>query len=127
MITAIELNLESTSRGDIRDELVKKFLSESPGTGAGELTSKYNYLVETIEHQNVTHKIILNRPAYLNKGFDFIVIYDGHNFNAGKKSIRTHKGIAKEYNAQKTAAPSHNHICDDLKLKKNGCNRTKNN
>lgn len=119
MIIRDEIELESTTRAGIRNELVNAFLKESPGTGSKEFTSKYNYVAEKIVNQQETHTIILKRPAYLNKGFDFIVTYHGHNFNEGKKTTRKIKGVSKECNASTTSAPSHSHICDDLRLKRN--------
>lgn len=61
--------LVSTTRTDIRNELIKLFLEEIPGTGTGDKSSKYEYIVETYS----TYNISLNRPALLNKGFDFTV------------------------------------------------------
>ena len=113
-----QITLKSSSREDIRSELVNIFLKEIPGTGTMESTSKYDYLVEKILLGAGIHNIILKRPAYLNKGFDFIVTYSDFNFNSGKKYFRDYKGVQKEYNLPKTSAPSHPHIIYDLKNKK---------
>jgi hypothetical protein len=111
MIKEINLNLKSTTREGIRAELVNEFLKEACGTGKKEFTSKYNYHVETVVGKGYNYKIVLKRPAYLNKGFDFIVSFPGHNFNEGLLNKKGHK-------ARKNDAPSHPHITNDLKLKK---------
>ena len=88
MLSEKIFKLKSTNRLDIRRDLVQLFLKETPGTGTGDSTSKYNYLVEKFKYQGKTQKVILKRPAYLNKGFDFRVTVLGHNFNEGIKSTR---------------------------------------
>ena len=75
-------SLFSTDRISARREIVELFLEENFGTGNGDFASKYTYVVEA--YQN--YKVLLQRPAPLNKGFDFIVKIDGVYFsNNGKK------------------------------------------
>jgi hypothetical protein len=111
MIQVVHFVLKSTSRVGIRNELVQLFLNENCGTGTKELTSKYNYTVECTTINNLTYSIILKRPAYLNKGFDFIVSFPDYNFNEGLKK-------KNGSNANRTNAPSHTHISNDLRNKK---------
>ncbi len=59
----------STTRGDLRKEIVNWFLDEKPGQGKNDLASRYRYIVETFKE----YSVVLDRPAYLNKGFDFAV------------------------------------------------------
>ena len=75
--------LLSDNRTDVRKEMVMLFLDEVAGTGKGENTSKYNYIVESY----LQYKIIIKRPGQLNKGFDFIVHIDGIKF---VKNIERH-------------------------------------
>ena len=99
----IELSLPDNLYGKreaIREFIVKEFLKEKSGEGTGELSSKYSYVVE----KNDNDYLFLARPAYLNKGMDFIVCFKNERFEnkKGKKSNR----------------PSHNNIIDDLITKK---------
>jgi len=92
-----------TNRRDLRKTIVEWFLNEEPGTGKGENTSRYTYNVEKLSDGQV---VFLRRPAWLKKGFDFTVNVNNTNFNiniVGKKATRM---------------PSHNHILDDLRKKK---------
>jgi len=88
------------SRKEIRDYLIKEFLSEDPGTGKGENCSKYIYYVDELGNGN---RVYLFRPAALNKGVDFEVHVEGIKFRE--------KG--------KVTMPSHTDIFEDLKNKKN--------
>jgi len=69
------------SRLETRREIVELFLNEECGKGKGELSSKYEYLVEQYE----SYGIVLKRPAPLNKGFDFIVHINGFYFKTKRK------------------------------------------
>jgi len=89
------------TRQEIREKVVHEFLKEEPGAGTGDLASKYKYYVETLRSGN---RIFLSRPAYLNKGFDFVIRVEGINFNAGK-------GRAREN-------PTHGDLLEDLEKKK---------
>ena len=88
--------LLSDNRTDARKEMVMLFLEEVAGTGKGENTSKYNYIVESY----LQYKIIIKRPGLLNKGFDFGVDIDGIKF--------------KNTNNKGFHIPSHNDIVNVL-------------
>jgi hypothetical protein len=79
MTKIIEIIIKGT-RTELRRQLIRKFLLEKPGTGKKELCSKYTYQVDN----TADGKILLARPANLNKGMDFIVHLEGFVF-------RTHK------------------------------------
>lgn len=85
-----------SSRKELREMVVGKFLQEEPGIGSGQNASKYRYNVETLKDGRIVY---LTRPAYLKKGFDFRI-------NVSNTIFQT-KG---EY-------PKHDDIFDDLKLK----------
>ena len=87
--------LTSTNRADIRKEVTSWFLQEIPGTGKNNNCSKNIYTVENYGILSIT----LNRPAGLNKGFDFVINIQGMLFQ-GK---RRHSN------------PSHNDIVSCLK------------
>lgn len=91
----------SGSRNDVRMRVVNEFSKEEPGKGNGDLSTKYNYFVETLEAGN---HIILTRPANLHNGFDFVVRAENINFNIGKGRYRDN--------------PTHDDIIEDLWLKK---------
>lgn len=69
------------TRIEARKEIVKLFLEEQSGTGKGKLASKYEYTVEQFD----CYKIILKRPAALNKGFDFVVHIVGMTFKGKRR------------------------------------------
>ena len=89
----------SNDRAQLRSELINLFLKEKPGTGKGELTSKYIYIVKSFSSNDV----FLKRPAQFNNGFDFTLNVSDINFNpAGRATTR----------------PTHGNILDDLELKR---------
>ena len=88
------------TRNDVRKRVLEVLMEEAPGTGAGELSSKYTYYVETLEDGN---RVYLSRPAFLNKGFDFVIRIENADYG--------HKGSYKNI-------PSHKDISADLKTKK---------
>lgn len=69
------------TRRQVRERVVREFLNEESGTGNKELTSKYIYTVETLANGQ---RLVLTRPAYLNKVFDFVIRVEGVNFGEGK-------------------------------------------
>ena len=87
--TYVQHTLQANNRADVRNELVSLFLQEQPGTGTGANASRYRYTVETFNN----YSIVLNRPAGLNKGFDFTVNIDGLKF---KKQIERMQQIMKD-------------------------------
>lgn len=93
--------LIANSRVEARRKIVNCFLDERFGTGKGDLSSKYNYIVE----QYGEYLIVLKRPARLNKGFDFTV--NVNNFYFKGNSRRRHKN------------PSHDDIITILTQVKN--------
>ncbi len=86
-----------TSRVELRQMVVTRFLKEEPGLGGGDDASHYRYNVETL---NDGRRVYLTRPAYLKKGFDFRINVEGTVFQTGH-----------EY-------PKHDDIFDDLRLKR---------
>ena len=90
-----DYSLQSTERKAVRDEIISLFLNEKPGEGTGELSSKYEYTVETYSE----YSVYLKRPATLNKGFDFTVHICGIEFKKQRRYTN----------------PSHNDICNVLK------------
>lgn len=93
-----KFNLTKTSRKEIRHELITEFLKEEPGEGTGDLCSHYLYEVDILSNGN---KILLKRPARLNKGFDFEVHVENTNFGT----------------LRRRTMPTHSDIYNDLKLK----------
>lgn len=73
--------LLANTRIEARKEVVKLFLEEQCGTGKGVLTSKYEYTVEKYQ----VYAILLKRPAFLNKGFDFTVHIKGLFFKTKRR------------------------------------------
>lgn len=91
----LEFNLKAQNREEIRKELIGIFMSEKPGTGSGDLASKYRYNVEKLNN----YEIFLSRPAALNKGFDFKVNVDTIYFEGERKHISpSHKNIIDSLN-----------------------------
>jgi hypothetical protein len=98
MITEDSLSVQG-DRFQIREQVVKKFLNEAPGTGNGDLCSKYIYSVESTANNK---RVVLKRPARLNKGFDFEVHVESTLFGDKRRSTR----------------PRHIDIYNDLQKKK---------
>lgn len=88
--TEINYTLQSNTRAGIRRELTNLFISEEAGTGKGELSSRYYYLVESYGD----YIIELHRPAGLNKGYDFTVHINGMYFKkTRKRTYPSHEDI----------------------------------
>lgn len=84
--------LISSTREDVRREVVIKFLDETCGSGTGDLASKYEYSVESYNE----YTVVLKRPAPLNKGFDFQVVTPEiyYKIDNGRKHNRpSHKDV----------------------------------
>jgi hypothetical protein len=97
------LNIIGADRKAFKDNLIKEFLKEEPGTS--EETSTYYYYVEkTTDGVD----IFLKRPARLNKGMDFEVHADNVLFENESESGRV----------TRTSRPSHSTILNDLDEKK---------
>lgn len=84
------------TRNELRMNLVQILSTEVPGTGNGNLASRYTYYVETLNDGN---RIYLRRPANLHNGFDFLVCVESVNFNP---------------NGRRRNYPTHNDIWEDL-------------
>jgi hypothetical protein len=98
----LKLGLTDTSheinRNNLRSLVLAEFIKERAGTGKGEDTSKYRYMVEQLTSGNW---LFLTRPAVLNKGFDFVIHVENHIFHQGKDN------------------PTHDDLLEDLRCKKN--------
>ena len=92
----------SNDRSNLRKEIINIFLNENPGTGKGNLTSRYQYVTKILGDGR---EVYLSRPANFNNGFDFTLNVSGTNFN---------KGIAKRASTR----PTHDNIFEDLRDKK---------
>ena len=102
-ITYVQHTLQSTNRTAIRDEIVSLFLQEQPGTGKGVNCSAYRYTVENING----YSIVLNRPAGLNKGFDFTVNVQGMTFKKQRiYSTPSHGDIISVLQSVKNTYPT---------------------
>ncbi len=95
--------LKTIKRKQMRNDLIKKFLKEEPGTGNGDNASKYLYKVETFDK----YQILIERPAHNNKGIDFIGRVNDITFE--------HEVNGKKLKYSKfNNAPSHDNILDAL-------------
>ena len=103
MATNITLNITATNKASYREQLIKEFLKELPGTTIS--ATEYYYFVETLQNNN---RIYLKRPTALNKGVDFEVRVENTQFRYGK-----HGNIISTGNR-----PSHDDITNDLINKK---------
>ena len=66
-------------RKNIRDNIVDLFKSERAGQGRGSDSTRVMYCMEKTLDGEIVY---LQRPAYLNKGFDFTVNVKNYNFRA---------------------------------------------
>lgn len=88
-------------RKNIRDEVIELFKSEEAGTGRKEKSVRVRYCVEKTHNNEIVY---LQRPAYLNKGFDFTVNVKKYKFEAPTK---------KNPN-RKTTTPRHDSVYLEL-------------
>lgn len=101
--TRKQLNINGSNRAEIRRQIITEFLNEIPGKGKGELCSKYIYEVECL---NDGTKILLKRPASLNKGVDFTVHVENAVFrNRGMIDMPSHQNIFDDLTAKKSSNP----------------------
>lgn len=86
METVHQVRLRITGdRRELRTKLVQRFLEEEPGTGTGDLCSRYIYLADRAPSG---HHIELHRPAFRNNGMDFTVRCPTIKFNPGNRLVR---------------------------------------
>ena len=90
-------------RTSIRSQVIIRFLGEEPGTGKKDKCSKYIYEVEAT-HDG--YKVILKRPASLNKGVDFTVHVEGIRFRQkGLVDMPSHSDITNDLSEKKISNP----------------------
>ncbi|MCK4463847.1 MAG: DNA adenine methylase [Candidatus Omnitrophica bacterium] len=97
-LTKIDKDHEK-NRNKLRKIVIDSFISEKAGSGKGDDTSKYKYIVETL---NSGDRIYLTRPVSLNKGFDFIIHVENNSFKKGKDNPR-HADISEDLTYKKHA------------------------
>lgn len=117
--TLVTKTLKSSTREEIRKEIVGWFLSEQAGKGTGKLTSRYRYIVETFND----YEILLDRPASFNRGIDFVIRIaklrpDGRSIKMPKIRELIKLKYRKESQIS-NSAPSHNDIYVSLSDIKN--------
>lgn len=88
------------TRNEVRMRVVNVFANEAPGEGKDDLASRHVYEVETLAYGD---KVLLNRPANLHYGFDFLITVENKNFNPNGRLRRN---------------PSFQDLLEDLGLKK---------
>lgn len=92
-----EITITGASRNELRRKVIDQFFIEPPGTGSGDDTSRYTYYVEKL---NDGRRVFLTRPAYLKKGFDFLIRVEKTTFSNGKDYPR-HDDIFNDLNKKK--------------------------
>ncbi|MDO5332293.1 MAG: DNA adenine methylase [Bacillota bacterium] len=108
-MTEVNFCLPNTDRFGQRIQVVQQFLREDPGTGNGEFASKYRYNVE----QYSDYIVYVERPAHLNKGFDFTVHVTNITLNRG--SCPSHNDIIAFATDCKNTNPStYHHVAEAI-------------
>jgi hypothetical protein len=102
VVHIVESSINGNSRIELRRNVVNLFLQEEPGTGKGPATSRYIYYVEKIANGN---RIYLTRPAYLNKGFDFVVAVENTSFSSGR-NVPSQEDVFRDLVKKKKENPS---------------------
>lgn len=120
----ISYTLKSNKRADIRKELVDLFLQEESGLEFRENDlivdpKKYKYNVESVSDSDNQYTIYLQRPAPLNKGFDFIVKVEGFYFKTDGNRHRnpSHEDILHILTRYKNKNEEYYSYINDLILK----------
>lgn len=106
--------LISSTREDVRQEVVIKFLDETCGSGTGDLASKYEYTVESYYNE---YTVVLKRPASLNNGFDFQVVTPEiyYNIDNGRRHNHpSHKDVETILNQVKWNYPQKYQVISEL-------------
>jgi hypothetical protein len=85
------------NRKNLRKLVIRQFIKEKAGQGKKEKTSRYKYFVEELCSGN---RIYLTRPAYFNKGFDFVIHIENYKFS-NKKDYPKYKDIKKDLRKKK--------------------------
>lgn len=98
----------SNDRYKFRKEIISVFLEEKAGTGKGNQTTRYKYIVKILSDNK---QVYLSRPANFNNGFDFTLNVKDINFNEG---LLNDKGNLK----RSSTRPTHDNILTDLRSKK---------
>jgi hypothetical protein len=103
MTTNREQLTVSGDRASIRSQVIMRFITEKPGTGKGDNSSKYIYEVETTKDG---YTVILKRPARFNKGVDFTVHVEGIRFRQkGTVDMPNHSDIINDLSRKKENNP----------------------
>lgn len=102
METKQTVSIKATTREEYHKQLIMLFLKEKHGTS--QEWNYYDYFVETGKNGK---RVYLHRPAYKNKGMDFEVRVEDHQFRYGK-----YGNIISSGNR-----PSHSEIWDDVHAK----------
>lgn len=89
----VNFTLTETNRAQMRLDLISRFMTEQPGSGTGDLATRYTYNVESL---GGNYTVYLKRPTRLNKGFDFTVNISGLSFMKNRRySHPEHDDIIK--------------------------------
>src|SRR5690625_4719385 len=109
-MTEIDLTKKkfSNDRAKFRKQIINIFLDEKAGTGKGENTTRYKYVVRVLYDGR---KIYLRRQANINNGIDFTNNVENTNFNLGDINNKNKTKIA-------STRPTHENILTNLKTKK---------
>lgn len=102
----VSLTTDNLTRRELRAKVIEEFLKEEPGTGKGDLVSKYTYLVDTLADGK---RVFLTRPARLNNGFDFEIRVENMKFTGakGRSTNRpSHPVIYQDLNEKKASSPT---------------------
>ncbi len=100
----VQCNLSANTRENIRKELLHLFLQEKSGLDVKEGKSTYKYIVERVNQ----YVVYLQRPAPLNKGFDFVVCVENMYFKLGggrRHRNPSHQDITTILRAHKQCFP----------------------
>jgi hypothetical protein len=90
-LTESDLKIEYEDRSEIRAVLLQTWRSEKPGDDSQ--TNQYKYRVETLENGS---SIYLLRPAWLNKGCDFVIYCENYlKFKNGNSKPPQHRHLLK--------------------------------
>ncbi|HVU37451.1 MAG TPA: hypothetical protein VHC95_03895 [Opitutales bacterium] len=98
-----DIKVDVRNRAKTRITMLEHWMREDPGTD--EIRNTYTYFVEMLSDGS---RIFLKRPAYKNKGCDFVILCEGFNLSlAGNPKPPSQNKLIGEITELASPSPAH--------------------